>query len=255
MVLTVSEEKNILNSIKNGNPAKKSVLVNENIKLVYKCAQRYDKKYFFDIVQEGCIGLMHAVDKYEFDHGTRFSTYATFWISQAIDRGYQKHKRCMRIPSNILEDLSKLKRATNSFISDNHITPSIADLSQMTGIPCKKIEHYKQLDQETVPLDALINDEDSFIEYLQDESSLYFQEQLERENLKKDLEEALSLLSVREKTVINMHFGLQGQKTKTLAEISRIFNLSRERVRQIKEKALKKIKESIYCPVLKLHLN
>jgi RNA polymerase primary sigma factor len=256
MVLTVVQEKNILNSIKSGNSADKALLVSENIRLVYKYAQRYDRKYFNDIVQEGCIGLMHAADKYEFDRGTRFSTYASFWISQAIDRGFQKHKRAVRIPSNILENLSRIRRSASAYLAEYHRAPSSADLAEMTGLAFKKVEYYQQLDQETVSLDGLINDDDdTFINYLEDADALSFHEDIEKEALKTDLKGAMSYLNDREKKVINMHFGMNGDAPKTLAEISRLFELSRERVRQIKEKALKKIRESIHGPALKLQLN
>jgi RNA polymerase primary sigma factor len=251
--ISITKDETII-AAKNGSEADKTELLAKNMNLVYKYAHRYDRNYFKDIVQEGCIGLLHAANKYEFDRGTKFSTYASFWISQAIDRGFQKQKRSVRLPSNILEDISKLRRARQNYYVDNQIEATPEDLCDITGISAKKVDYYLMLEQETLSLDAEFNEDMTYMEYVEDNSALEYQVDIEKENLKDDLEAALFILNEREQQILKLHFGLEQKPEKTLAEISRIFNLSRERIRQIKETALLKIKASAYGEILKYHL-
>lgn len=255
MVMSVIQEQEIITEVKQGNEHSKQVLIDHHINMVYKYAHRYDRSYFNDMVQEGCIGLLHAADKFDFDKGARFSTYLSFWVTQSIDRGYIKHRRAVRLPSSITEELSRIRRLSKEYIMEHHIEPSIETLAELSGIDRTKIANYLQLEQETVSLDAELNDDAHFVDYLEDQAALSYQEELEKETLPHELEAAMTLLNEKEKAVLNLHFGLNGAAEKSLADISRIFDVTRERVRQIKDRALEKIRESMYAPMLQVHMN
>lgn len=253
MKLSTTEEKIILQSIQeDGNIQNKEILLSNNMGLICAYANRYDRSFYKDMIQEASIGLLMAADRYEFDRGTKFSTYATFWINAAVNRSYYKLKRSVRIPSTTQELINKIKRCITKYMTEYHHTPTVEEISKITGLNYNKIEYYQQIDKDSLSLDSILNDHDSTIaDYIPDEGSDSFQHDVEAKELKSILKDAVDELSQREREVLSLNFGLRDIEPLSLAEIGRRFNVSRERIRQIKKRALMKIRESNYGEVLK----
>ncbi|OGI09516.1 MAG: hypothetical protein A2Y40_09020 [Candidatus Margulisbacteria bacterium GWF2_35_9] len=245
MGTTTTKERIILTSAREGNNKNLEILLLDNMGLIYKYALKYDREFLHDMIQEGSIGLLTAASKYEFDRGTKFSTYATFWITQAISRGYQRIKRNVRIPSTTQDRIKQINKIITKYMTENHRTPSTEEISEISGIHHSKVEYYQQIDKIAVSLDSVSNDnDDNLFDYLEDPTSLDYQDELENEGFEETIHNALSVLSDKERMIIRMHFGFDGEPNLTLAEIGRVMEISRERVRQLKERALLKIKES-----------
>lgn len=254
MVLSSTDERVILQGIQNGDHQSKEALLTNNLGLLYKYTRKYNHKYSQDIFQEAAIAFLHAAKRYEFDRGTKFSTYATFWIMQAANRGYQKLVRDVRLPSNILENVQKIKKAITYYMTVNHCEPNTEELAKITGINQSKIEYYKMFAANSSSLDVVIDDNENTLgSYIEDSSVQKFEEKLDEEELDNTLYDALDTLSSREKFIIERHFGLKDLEPMSLSEIARLLQVSRERIRQIKERALKKIKEQ-YKDILKDYL-
>lgn len=246
----------LLKSIQNSHNQKDiELLLTNNMRLIYSFARKYEFLAFNDIVQEGVIGLLTAIDKYEVDRGTKFSTYASFWISQAINRGYRKLKRTVRLPATAEENLSKVKKCIKEYQIKHHEEPSDDIISNTLGIKAHKVGMYRQLDNEVISLDATVNGyEESLIETIEDKTAIAYETDIEQNELIENLKKALTILSKKEYHILELHFGLNDEPNMSLADIGRIYNISRERVRQIKESALKKIKASEYGKILENYL-
>lgn len=254
MVLNTTDERIVLQNIQQGDRDSKEVLLTNNLGLLYKYTRKYNHKYSQDIFQETAIAFLHAAKRYEFDRGTKFSTYATFWIMQAANRGYQKLVRDVRLPSNILENVQKIKKAITYYMTENHCEPDTAELSRITGITQSKIEYYKMFAANSSSLDVVVDDnENSLGSYLEDPSIQRFEDKLDEDELDNTLYGALDTLSSREKFIIERHFGLKNLEPMSLSEIARLLQVSRERIRQIKERALSKIKTQ-YSGQLEVYL-
>lgn len=245
MALTNTEEKLILQSIQNGQTEQTEILLANNMGLIYKYVRKYNPNYYDDVFQEACIGFLKAADRYEFDRGTKFSTYATFWIAQAANRGYQKMQRDVRLPSTILENISKIKKIILRYMTENHRPPTVDELSMLTGIDKDKVVLLQRAEKSCVSLDEIFDDEYvSLINYIEDPDAQQFAEDLENQEFSALLNAALNELSDKEKDIIQRHFGLVGGEAASLAEIARSYNVSRERIRQIKDRALAKLRNS-----------
>ncbi len=244
---TTASESIVLQANKSGKLEAKEILLADNMGLIYAYARRYDPTIFNDIVQEGCIGLLTAADHYEFDRGTKFSTYATFWINQAIHKGYQNLKHDVRIPATTLECIQKIKKVITAYMTEKHRVPTSEEIQEATGINPTKVEYYQQISKDIVSLDAIGGDnEESYVNYIEDESANNYQTQLDEEGLYEALHAAISELSLKEQAVISAHFGFTEEGEISLAEIGRGYEISRERVRQIKDRAIEKIKKGKY---------
>jgi RNA polymerase primary sigma factor len=243
MILNTNEERAIIERAKNGDNEYQEQLLTNNLGLLYKYTKKYNHKYVDDIFQEAAIGFLHATKKYEFERDTKFSTYATFWIMQAANRGYQKLVRDVKLPSNILENVQKIKKAITFYMTENHCEPDIQELTKITGIHSSKIEYYKMFASTSSSLDFIVDDnENSLGDYIEDTSIRRFEETIDEEELEKILYNALDILSEREKFIVERFFGLKGLQTMNLSEMGELLQLSRERIRQIKDKALSKMK-------------
>jgi len=253
-MLNATEEKVILQGIQNGDRDSKEAILQNNLGLLYKYTRRYSPQYSQDIFQEAAIAFLHAATRYEFDRGTKFSTYATFWIMQAANRGYQKLVRDVRLPSNILENVQKIKRAITFHMTEFHCEPDLEELSRITGIPAAKIEYYKMFATNSSSLDMIVDDNNSTLgSYIEDKNNPRFEDKLDEQEMDNCLYDALDELSSREKFIIERHFGLKELEPMSLTEIARLLQVSRERIRQIKERSIKKIKEK-YGDTLTVYL-
>ncbi|MEK6557058.1 MAG: sigma-70 family RNA polymerase sigma factor [Candidatus Margulisiibacteriota bacterium] len=243
----------VLNSVKEGVTLNKEVLLTDNMGLIYSFARRYDGAYFQDIFQEACIGLLTAADRYESDRGTKFSTYATFWINQAVQKGYQVLKRNVRIPSTSMECIQKIKKVITKFMTEQHRVPTSEEISEVTGILEAKVDYYQQIDREVLSLDQLVYENDSIGDYIEDKTALGYQQNIDTQECNRLIGEALGSLSDKERRIVEMHYGFEDGQEKSLADIGRILGISRERVRQIKERAIAKL-YSLHADALRSYL-
>lgn len=242
--------KEILEQIKRGkriSDAAKSRMAKSNLRLVVSIAKRYTNRGlpFLDLIQEGNIGLMKAVDKFEYKRGYKFSTYATWWIRQAISRAIADQARTIRIPIHMIETINQINKIVREHIQKYGKEPDVAYIAREVGLSVDKIKQVIKITKEPISLEAPIGSEDDgkFGDFIEDRGSLSPMDHILREDLKDQISEVLDQLSDREKAVIEMRFGLMPDESdRTLEEIGKELNVTRERVRQIESSAIKKLK-------------
>ena len=242
--------KEILEQIKRGkriSDAAKSRMAKSNLRLVVSIAKRYTNRGlpFLDLIQEGNIGLMKAVDKFEYKRGYKFSTYATWWIRQAISRAIADQARTIRIPIHMIETINQINKIVREHIQKHGKEPDVAMLAKEVGLSVDKVKQVIKITKEPISLEAPIGNEDDgkFGDFVEDRGSLSPMEHILREDLKDQISEVLDQLNEREKKVIEMRFGLMPDESdRTLEEIGQELNVTRERVRQIESSAIKKLK-------------
>ncbi len=226
----------------------KSSLIEANLRLVISIAKRYIGRglSFADLIQEGNIGLMKAVDKFEYRRGYKFSTYATWWIRQSITRALADQSRTIRIPVHMVETLNRITKATRNFVQENGREPTIEELSKCVNMPPHKLKAIIKISKEPVSLEMPIrDDEDSQLrDFIEDSSTLSPYDLAVQEDLRIQLEKVLNTLNEKEAQVIKKRFGIGEEAPKTLEEVGEEFKVTRERVRQIEAKALRKLKHS-----------
>ncbi len=249
-LLTAQEERELAKKASEGDLAAKQKLVESNLKLVITIAKRYLKSGlpFSDLIQEGNLGLIKAVESFDYKLGYRFSTYAVAWIRQAITRAIERQGRTIRLPSYILHELRKINRASSDFASEHGREPTIQDLIEVSGLPQKKVLELIAAGEAIVSLDETVDDEHTteLAERLVDchspnpeDCALKYENSTVVDNL-------LGELSPNEKIIIQKRFGLEDGTTSTLQEIGRQLHLTRERVRQLEVRALKKLRQAVY---------
>ena len=243
-ILTKEEEQELLIKAKSGDEQAKQQFILSNLRLVVNIAKNYSNKGlgFIDLISEGNFGLIHAIDKFDYTKGYRFSTYAVWWIKQAVTKAIISKGREIRIPSYKHDILNKVNKFIMGYITEYSSYPSIDSIAQGTGLEEKKIQKVMLEFQDMLSLNASIGDDI----YLEDTISQADEESLENKVLgeiaKEEINAILGLLKPREKDILTLRYGLFGQEIHTLEEVGKKFNITRERVRQIEKKTLDKLR-------------
>jgi RNA polymerase primary sigma factor len=244
-LLTAQEEVDLAQRIERGSFEAKQRMVEANLRLVVSIAKRYRNQGlpFLDLIQEGTLGLVRATEKYDHRRGFKFSTYATWWIRQAIARSLADKARTIRIPVHIVEKLNRIGRAERKLMTGLGREPTADEIAEVTGLEPTEVESIRRFAQTPVSLEMPVGDEDQFEfgQLIADEQAESPYERAVETLTNEALQEALENLSYRERRVLELRYGLGDQHPRTLDEVGRAFNVTRERIRQIEHHALKKL--------------
>jgi len=245
-LLNAEEEVNLALRIKDGDQEAKQQLAEANLRLVVSIAKRYVGRgmQFLDLIQEGNMGLMKAVEKFDHTKGFKFSTYATWWIRQAITRAIADQARTIRIPVHMVETINKLVRIQRQLLQDLGREPTPEEIGAEMDLPTEKVREILKIAQEPVSLETPIGEEDDshLGDFIEDQEVLSPAEHTAQTLLKEQLEEVLDTLTDREENVLRLRFGLDDGNVRTLEQVGKVFGVTRERIRQIEAKALRKLR-------------
>ena len=248
-LLSSDEEIDLAVRISEGDEYAKQRLTEANLRLVVSIAKKYVGRgmYFLDLIQEGNVGLIKAVDKFDYKKGFKFSTYATWWIRQAITRAIADQARTIRIPVHMVETINRLKKVQSQLLHENGVEPSEELIAEKMDLPVERVREIMRVAQEPVSMETPIGpEEDSrLMDFIRDEDALAPDDAALKTITNEDIDGVLKTLTPREESVIRLRFGLQEGRCHTLEEVGTEFNVTRERIRQIEAKALRKLRHPV----------
>jgi RNA polymerase primary sigma factor len=255
-LLTAEEEQSLGARIKAGDESAREALMSANLRLVVSIAKNYVHRTripLLDLIQEGNIGLATAVDKWDYSLGYRFSTYATWWIKQAISKSVTDNSRAIRIPTHIIDQLSKLGKVTNELFQSLHHEPTVAEIAEKMQLTEKKIRELQAIVKDPISIDQTLNDEDEATvgDLIADDSIESPIEDLYHEEVTQKVETVLASLETREADILRRRYGFNNGRPQTLEEVGAAYGLSKERIRQIEERALKKLRNPLRASALR----